>query len=400
MDFSYTLAEEAFRQDLRSWLSTALPHGWGETVFEPEDEDERAMFRLAWDRKLHAGGWSGINWPKEYGGRGATLVERAIFAEEMARARAPEGLNIIGHNLVGTTLLVHGTEEQKKRFLPEIISSAEVWCQGFSEPDAGSDLASVRTRADRQGDTFIVNGQKVWTSFAQYSDWCFALVRTDPDAPKHKGLSFLLIDMKSPGISIRPLRQISGESEFNETFFDNVEVPVENVVGEINDGWRIAMTTLAYERGPEDGLGRQIRFKQELDKLIDSLSEFDRGDCKAIDHPDVRQKVGQSIIEVEVMRLNSLRSFSRYLNGEERGADSSVIKLYWSHAAQRMYESAMDAIGPTAPLEAGDPDSVAGGRFQLSYLQSKAFTIYSGSSEIQRNIIGERMLGLPRSGVK
>nr|WP_314447305.1 acyl-CoA dehydrogenase [uncultured Sphingomonas sp.] len=400
MDFSYSQAEDAFRNDLRNWLSTALPAGWGENVFEPEHEDERAMFRLAWDRKLYAGGWSGINWPVEYGGRGATLVERAIFAEEMARARAPEGLNIIGHNLVGTTLLVHGTEEQKKRFLPKIISSDEVWCQGFSEPNAGSDLASVRTRADRQGDKFIVNGQKVWTSYAQYSDWCFALVRTDPDALKHKGLSFLLIDMKSPGISIRPLRQISGESEFNETFFDNVDVPVENVVGDINDGWRIAMTTLAYERGPEDGLGRQIRFKQELDKLVAGLSELERGDRKAIEHPDVRQKVGQSIIEVEVMRLNSLRSFSRLLNGEKPGAESSVIKLYWSHAAQRMYEAAMDAIGPTAPLEAGDPDSVADGRFQLSYLQSKAFTIYSGSSEIQRNIIGERMLGLPRSGVK
>ena len=400
MDFSFTPAEEAFRSELREWLSTALPPGWGESVFEPEDEDERAMFRLAWEKKLFEGGWSGINWPIEYGGRGATLVERAIFAEEMARARAPEGLNIIGHNLVGSTLLHHGTEAQKKRFLPPIISSDEVWCQGFSEPNAGSDLASVRTRAERQGDKFIVNGQKIWTSYAQYSQWCFALVRTDPDVPKHKGLSFLLIDMESPGITIRPLRQISGESEFNETFFDNVEVPVENVVGDINGGWRIAMTTLAYERGPEDGLGRQVRFKQELDQLIATLSMVDRGERKAIEHPDVRQKLGQSIIEVEVMRLNSLRTFSKYLNGEERGADASVIKLYWSHAAQRMYEAALDSIGPTAPLEAGDPDTVAAGRFQLSYLQSKAFTIYSGSSEIQRNIIGERMLGLPRSGVK
>ena len=400
MDFTYSHGEEAFRSELREWLRGALPDGWGHTVFEPEDEDERAMFRLAWDRTLFAGGWSGINWPKEYGGRGATLVERAIFAEEMARAMAPEGLNIIGHNLVGTTLLCHGTEAQKQRYLPKIISSDEVWCQGFSEPNAGSDLASVRTKAERHGDKFVVNGQKVWTSFAQYSDWCFALVRTDPDAPKHRGLSFLLIDMKSPGISIRPLRQISGENEFNETYFDNVEVPVENVIGDINDGWRIAMTTLAYERGPEDGLGRQVRFKQELDKLISSLAVLDRGPRKAIEHPDVRQKIGQSIIEVEVMRLNSLRSFSRYLNGEERGADASVIKLYWSHAAQRMYEAALDAIGPSAALEAGDADAVANGRFQLSYLQSKAFTIYSGSSEIQRNIIGERMLGLPRSGGK
>lgn len=396
MDFTYSPAEDEFRNSLRHWLADALPQGWGTTVFEPEDEDERAQFRLDWERKLYAGGWSGINWPKEYGGRGATLVERAIFAEEMARARAPEGLNIIGHNLVGTTLLHHGTEAQKKRFLPKIISSDEVWCQGFSEPNAGSDLASVRTRAERKGDVFVVNGQKIWTSYAQYSQWCFALVRTDPDAKKHAGLSFLLIDMKSPGISIRPLRQISGESEFNETFFDDVEVPVENIVGEINGGWRIAMTTLAYERGPEDALGRQIRFKQELDKLLMTVAEQKRGDGYAIDDAETRQKLARSVTEVEVMRLNSLRTFSKYLNGEERGPDASLIKLYWSHAAQRMYETALDSLGPLAPLGGNDPRAAGSGRFQLSWLQSKAFTIYSGSSEIQRNIIGERMLGLPR----
>lgn len=396
MDFAFAPAEEEFRNRLRQWLVDALPEGWGETVFEPEDEDERAQFRLEWERKLHSGGWSGINWPKEYGGRASTMTERAIFAEEMARAGAPEGLNIIGHNLVATTLLHHGTEAQKQRFLPAIMASDEVWCQGFSEPNAGSDLASVRTRAERRGDKFVVNGQKIWTSYAQYSQWCFALVRTDPDAPKHKGLSFLLIDMKSPGISIRPLRQISGESEFNETFFDDVEVPVENIVGDINDGWRIAMTTLAYERGPEDALGRQIRFKQELDKLLMTVAGQKRGDGFAIDDANTRQKLARSITEVEVMRLNSLRTFSKYLNGEERGPDASLIKLYWSHAAQRMCETAMDALGPLALLANGDEQAVGGGRFQLSWLQSKAFSIYSGSSEIQRNIIGERMLGLPR----
>ena len=396
MDFNYTPSEDKFRQTLRTWLADALPAGWGDTIFEPEDEDERAMFRLDWEKKVHAGGWSGINWPKEYGGRGATLIEKAIFAEEMARARAPEGINIIGHNLAGTTILRHGTEAQKKRFLPKIISSDEVWCQGFSEPNAGSDLASVRTKAERRGDKFIVNGQKIWTSFAQYAQWCFALVRTDPSAAKHKGLSFLLIDMKSPGISIRPLRQISGESEFNETFFDDVEVPVENLVGEENDGWRIAMTTLAYERGPEDALGRQVRFKQELDKLLEAIAGLKLGELRAIDDASIRQKLARSIIEVEVMRLNSMRTFSKYLNGEERGPDASLIKLYWSHAAQRLYENALDALGPIAPLCGSDGQAAGGGRFQLSWLQSKAFTIYSGSSEIQRNIIGERMLGLPR----
>ncbi len=396
MDFNYTPAEEQFRAELRAWLADALPVGWGETVFEPEDEEERAMFRLAWERKLHAGGWAGINWPKEYGGRGATLIERAIFAEELARARAPEGINIIGHNLVGTTLLRHGTEAQKQRFLPKILSSEEVWCQGFSEPNAGSDLASVRTKAELRGDTFIVNGQKIWTSFAQYSDWCFALVRTDPDASKHKGLSFLLIDMKSPGISIRPLRQISGENEFNETFFDDVEVPAENIVGEINGGWTIAMTTLAFERGPEDALARQVRFKQELDRLLVTLSAQKRGTGKAIDDPVLRQQLAKSIIEVEVMRLNATRAFSKYMSGDDRGSDASMIKLYWSHAAQRLYETALDALGPIAPLAGNDPAAAASGRFQLSWLQSKAFSIYSGSSEVQRNIIGERVLGLPR----
>ncbi len=396
MHFSYTEAEEAFRLELREWLKQALPEGWGKTVFEPDDEEERYMFRRDWDRTLSSGGWAGINWPIEYGGRGATLVERAIFAEEMARAHAPESLNIIGQNLAGPTILHHGTEEQKKRFLPKIISSDEIWCQGFSEPNAGSDLASVRTKAERKGDKFIVNGQKIWTSYAQYSQYCFALVRTDPDLPKHKGLSFLLIDMSSPGISIRPLRQISGESEFNETFFDDVEVPVENLVGELNEGWKIAMTTLAYERGPEDCLGRQIRFRQELDKLISIAEETPVGTGMATDDPMIGEKLGRSTVEVEAMRLIALRSFSRLQKGEDRGPDASMIKLYWSHAAQRMYENALEVFGPAAALCDKDPLAEAGGLFQTSYLQSKAFTIYSGSSEIQRNIIGERMLGLPR----
>ncbi|RIV81954.1 hypothetical protein D2V17_16310 [Aurantiacibacter xanthus] len=396
MDFTYTDEEHRFRLELRAWLATALPEGWGETVFEPEDEEERYLFRRDWDKKLSSGRWAGINWPVEYGGRGATLVERGIFAEEMARAKAPESLNIIGHNLAGTTILHHGSQAQKDRFLPPIIANEEFWCQGFSEPNAGSDLASVRTKAVRKGDKYVVNGQKIWTSYAQYSQWCFALVRTDPDAPKHKGLSFLLIDMSSPGISIRPLRQISGESEFNETFFEDVEVPVENLVGQENDGWRIAMTTLAYERGPEDCLGRQVRFKQELEKLLEVCAAEPTANGVLADDPVVRQKLGRSIVEVEAMRLVALKSFSRILAGDERGPDASVIKLYWSHAAQRMNEAALDILGPAAVLSEGDDDAMAGGRFQTSFLQSKAFSIYSGSSEIQRNIIGERMLGLPR----
>ena len=396
MDFNHTPAEDEFRASLRSWLAEALPKGWGVTEFEPEDEDERAQFRIEWERTLYRGGWTCIHWPKEYGGREASQVEQAIYAEELARARAPEGINIIGRNLAGSTLLEHGTPEQKQRYLPKIISCEEVWCQGFSEPGAGSDLAAVRTRAERDGTHFVVNGQKVWTSYAQYSDWCFALVRTDPDVRKHAGLTFLLIDMKSPGVSIRPLKQISGENEFNETFFDNVRVPVANVVGEVNGGWKIAMTTLAHERGPEDALGRQIRFKQELDLLIVTLTTMQRDGEPVIEDPRIRQGLGQSIIELELMRLTALRQLSRYEKGIERGAEASANKLYWSHAAQDMFQRALDSLGPLAPFSGNDPLAVAAGRFQLSYLQSRAFSIYSGSSEIQRNIIGERVLGLPK----
>jgi alkylation response protein AidB-like acyl-CoA dehydrogenase len=396
MDFTYSDADTEFRSQLRQWLTDNLPEGWGKTMFEPDDEDENARFRIEWERKLFKGGWNGIAWPKKYGGRGATLIEQGIFAEEMARARAPEGLNIIGRNLVGSTLLHHGTEAQRERFLPEILSGEEIWCQGFSEPNAGSDLASVRCQAVRDGDRFIVNGQKIWTSYAQYASWCILLARTDTSAPKHKGISFLLVDMRTPGITIRPLKQISGESEFNETFFDNVSVPVENLVGELNGGWKIAMTTLAYERGPEDALGRQIRFKHELDRLLETASTLKRGDKTAIEDPAIRQKLAKSIVEIELMRLNCLRSFSKALKGAPRGPEASMNKLYWSHVTQNMYEAALETVGPLAPLTGPDPLAAADGRFQMSFLQSRAFTIYSGSSEIQRNIIAERVLGLPK----
>lgn len=396
MDFNYTPAEEQFRMELRAFLASALPEGWGTTVFLPEDEDEQARFRLDWERKLYEGGWSCIGWPKEYGGRDASLSERAIYTEELARARAPELINIIGQNLAGHTIIHHGTPEQKARFLPEIISSREVWCQGFSEPNAGSDLASIKTRAELKGDQFIVNGQKIWTSYAHHSQWCLALVRTSNEGPRHKGISLLLIDMRSPGITLRPLRQISGENEFNETFFDDVEVPVENLLGPINEGWRITMTTLSYERGPEDALGRQIRIKQELDTLIEKATEIRIDGKRLIDDPLVRQKLGRAIAEVEIIRLNSLRALSRYLAGEDRGSDASILKLFWSEVGVRMSETVMDVLGPLGTLNGDDPLAVGSGRWLTSWLQSKAFTIYAGSSEIQRNIIGERVLGLPR----
>lgn len=396
MDFTYSPEDLAFRDLLRQWLRDNLPDGWGKTVFEPADEEENVRFRLQWERKLYEGGWNGIALPKQYGGRGATLIEQAIFSEEMARAKAPDGLNVIGRNLVATTLLQHGSEAQKRRFLPGIIAGEDIWCQGFSEPNAGSDLASIWCRAVREGDHFVITGQKIWTSFAQYAQWCILLVRTDPAAPKHKGISFLIVDMNTPGITIRPLRQISGESEFNETFFDEVPVPLENLVGELNGGWKIAMTTLAYERGPEDALGRQIRFKQELDHLLETASTLKRGRRTAIEDPALRQKLAKSIVEIEIMRLGCLRSFSSALKGIPRGPEASLNKLYWSHVTQDMYETALETLGALAPLDRTDPLAPAAGRFQLGFLRSRAFTIYSGSSEIQRNIIAERLLGMPR----
>jgi len=396
MNFNDGHEEARFRADLRAWLHDNLPPGWGETVFEPQDLDERAHFQLDWEKTLHRGGWNGIAWPKEYGGRGATLMEQGIFAEEMALVGAPEGINIIGRNLAGPTLVHYGTEAQRRRFLPPILSCEEVWCQGFSEPNAGSDLASLRCKAERDGDHFVVNGQKTWTSFAQYAQWCFALVRTDSTAPKHAGISFLLIDMASPGITLRPLKQISGESEFNETFFDNVRVPAENLVGDLNAGWKIAMTTLAYERGPEDALGRQIRFKRELDRLLATAAKVKRMGRPALHDPVLRDKLAKAIVDIEVMRLNCLRSFSKLLRGAPRGAEASMMKLYWSHVVQEAYETAVEVLGPLGVIEGPDPQAPADGRFPLSFLQSRAFTIYSGSSEIMRNIIGERVLGLPR----
>ena len=396
MDFRDSPAQAAFRQQLRDWLRDNLPAGWGTSVREPQDEAQRMAFRLDWEKRLYRGGWSGISWPREYGGRGASQMEHAIFLEEMARADAPDGMNIIGRNLTGPTLMTHGTEAQKQRYLPAILKGEEVWCQGFSEPGAGSDLASVRCRAVQDGDVFVVNGQKIWTSFAQYSQWCILLVRTDTGAVKHRGLSFLLADMRTPGITVRPLEQITGETDFNEVFFDDVRVPVHNLVGELNQGWRIAMTTLQFERGPEESMPRGVRFRRDLDRLFHIANTTRRNGRLLSADPVIRQKLAASHIELEIMRLNGLRGLSRVAKGESLGQESSFSKLYWSHMYQRLTETALEVVGAGSALAAGDPDAPAEGLFPYRFLASRAMTIYSGSSEIQRNIIAERVLGLPK----
>jgi alkylation response protein AidB-like acyl-CoA dehydrogenase len=389
MDLRFSPEDEQYRLKLRTWLEKNLP-----TEPHPTEQDAEFAYRRAWQRQLYAGGWVGINWPKEYGGQGATLIQQAIYAQEMTRAKAPQPANGLGIGIVGPTLMHHGTEEQKKRFIPKILSGEEIWCQGFSEPNSGSDLASLQTKAVLDGDDFVVNGQKIWTSLGQYADWCILLVRTDPNAPKHRGISYLLVDMHSPGITVRPLKQITGNSEFNETFFDNVRVPKHNLVGELNEGWRIAMTTLTYERGISS-LATQVRIKQQLDAMIDYARTTRTNGATLAQDPVLRQQLARAYIGVEIMLLNLYRGITTRLRGKPAGPEASLDKLYWSELDKWMQDLGMELQGPYSQLMEESKYAVPG-NWQYNFLRSRAGTIYSGTSEIQKNIIGERVLGLPK----
>lgn len=389
MDLRFSPEDEQYRMKLRTWLDDNLP-----SEPTPVEQDANFAFRRAWQRKLYDGGWVGINWPKEYGGQGATLIQQAIYAQEIARARAPQPVNGLGIGFVGPTLIHHGTEEQKKRFIPKILNAEEIWCQGFSEPNSGSDLASLQTKAVLDGDDFVVNGQKIWTSLGQYADWCILLVRSDPNAPKHRGISYLLVDMHTPGITVRPLKQITGHSEFNETFFDNVRVPKANLVGDIHDGWRIAMTTLTYERGLSS-LATQVRIQQHLDEMIEYARKTRTNGHTLSQDPVLRQQLSQAYIGVEIMLLNIYRGITNRLRGKPPGPEASLDKLYWSEFDKWMQELGMKLQGPYSQLMYGSKYAVEGD-WQYNFLRSRAGTIYSGTSEIQKNIIGERVLGLPK----
>jgi alkylation response protein AidB-like acyl-CoA dehydrogenase len=389
MDLRFSPADEQYRLKLRTWLAANLPKEEG-----PSEQDAEFAYRRAWQRQLYDGGWVGISWPKEYGGQGATLIQQAIYAQEMTRAKAPQPANGLGIGIVGPTLMHHGTEEQKKRFIPKILSGEEIWCQGFSEPNSGSDLASLQTKAVLDGDDFVVNGQKIWTSLGQYADWCILLVRTDPNAPKHRGISYLLVDMHSPGITVRPLKQITGNSEFNETFFDNVRVPKHNLVGDLNEGWRIAMTTLTYERGISS-LATQVRIKQHLDAMIDYARTTRKNGETLSQDPVLRQQLVRAHIGVEIMLLNLYRGITTRLRGKPAGPEASLDKLYWSELDKWMQELGMELQGPYSQLMEDSKHAVPG-NWQYNFLRSRAGTIYSGTSEIQKNIIGERVLGLPK----
>jgi alkylation response protein AidB-like acyl-CoA dehydrogenase len=398
MDLAFTAEENAFRDEVRAWIKANLPAGWGAPEFqEPRTFEERHAFARDWERKLAEAGWAGISWPKEYGGRGATLMQQIVFHQEMARARAPQiFINFVGINLAGPTIMFHGSEEQKKRYLPRILSMEEVWCQGFSEPNAGSDLANVQTRADLKDDHFVVNGQKIWTSFAHVADWCLLLCRTDQEAPKHKGLSYLLVDMKTPGIDPRPLKQITGDAEFNEVFFTDVVVPRENLLGELGMGWTYANTTLSHERGPAF-LAHQIRFRNSLTDLIEMAKHLERDGVSVSQHPAYRQKIAAAYAEVEIMRTIGLRLVTSIMRTGRPGTEGSVAKLYWSHLVRRMTELGLSITGDSALLDGDDAENR--GAWQRGYLMSFAQTIAAGSSEIQKNIISERVLGMPRGEV-
>ena len=394
MDFAYSEEDEQFRETVRSWLQENAP----EDLSRGKEEDLAVEFRWerqkAWHKKLYEGRWIGLWWPKEYGGRGASVSEQAVFNEELTRASVPSGVNMSGVTMLGPTLMHWGTEEQKRRFLPRILPAEEIWCQGYSEPDSGSDLASLRTRADEEGDHFVVNGQKVWTSWAQHSDWCFLLVRTDPDAPKHNGISYLLVDMKSPGITVRPLVQMNGDSEFNEVFFDNVCVPKENLVGGKNRGWMVAITTLMFERVATSSY---FRVETILPQLYDLARTIERDGNAAVKSSAVRQQLAQFAIEAAAIRYNELRRLTRQIKGQPPGPEGSFAKIASTELNLRVAEFAMELLGPYALLSRGSILGQDRGRWSYRALSARAGTIAAGTNEILRGVIGERVLGLPKS---
>jgi alkylation response protein AidB-like acyl-CoA dehydrogenase len=385
MDFRDTAEEAAFRSELRAWLDANLPddlrgHRGGAARFEgPEVR--------AWSRALHEGGYAGLAWPKEYGGGGAPYTHQAIFLEELARAEAPPHVGVIGLGMAGPTIMAHGTEAQKQRHLEKILSAEEIWCQGFSEPGAGSDLAGVRASARVEDDRFVVDGQKVWSSFAHIADFCILLTRSDPDSERHDGLTYLIVDMKAPGVEVRPLRQLTGESEFNEIFFTGVEVPRENLLGEIGGGWQVAMTTLLHERGTL-GFALQAALEISVRKLVSLARE--RGAT-----PLQRDRIAREWIELQALRCTNLRSLTALVRTGIPGPEGSIAKLQWSEANQRLTKLALELLGPEAQLRG--EGAHLGGYWQHQQLRSRGNTIEAGTSEILRNIVAERVLGLPRS---
>ena len=376
MDLTFTDEQLAFRDELRDWFAANPPGD------EPTDEAEQLRWRVDWQRRLNDGGWAGVHWPKEYGGRGASLMETAIFFEELGRSGGPLPVNTLGLLLAGPTLMVWGDDAQKERYLPTILSAEEIWCQGFSEPEAGSDLAGLKTRAVKDGDDWVVTGQKVWTSGAQYSKWCMLVARTDQDAPKHKGLTYFILDMEQDAVQVRPLRQITGEAEFNELFIEEARIPDENVVGGIGNGWMVAITTLMHERAGI-GFSSAVGLKIALGELMELVREKGLADDDVI-----RQRIGQLYIESEVLRLTASRGLTQQMKTGIPGPEGSLVKWQWSDTNQALTELATEVRGPEGP--------VVDDEWTYRFLRARANSIEGGTTEILRNIVAERVLGLPR----
>jgi len=386
VDFRDTPSEAAFRAELRAWFSANLPPGWAGR--EPTAGLEDPEFLRAWSRQLFDAGYAGITWPTEYGGLGLAPTFQGIYLEEMARHDAPGHVGVIGLGMAGPTILAWGSDAQKQRYLRPLLSGQEIWCQGFSEPDAGSDLAGVRTRAVLDGDEWVVNGQKLWSSYAHLADWCILVVRTDPEAERHRGLSYLLVDMHAPGVEVRPLRQITGDPEFNEIYFADVRVPAQSMLGAPGQGWSVAMTTLLHERGTL-GFALTARYEALLGRLVEAV-KFERPDgTRAADDPLVRDQLGQLAIDLEALRFTNYRSLTALVKTGVPGPEGSVAKLHWSEANQRLTALAQDVLGANARLD--------GGFWAYQQLRSRGNTIEAGTSEVLRTIIAERVVGLPRS---
>ena len=388
MDLGFTAAEEAFRQEVRGWLEANLPAGWRHKGVGGFREEEETDLQRQWQRRLHEAGWLKLAWPKEAGGRAATPVMQAIYQEEMARAGAPIILGRLGVTLLAPTLLVLGSQWQKDTYVERILSGELIFCQGFSEPDAGSDLAGLRARAERRDGRWVLNGQKTWSSGAHYADKSFLLARTDSEAEPHKGISFFLVDMNQPGIEVRRIKQMTGGGEFSEIFLSNAVVEDRDMVGEPGAGWKIAMTVFGFERA---GLAQAARFERAVAELAGLARDRGVGSDATI-----RQKVAQAQIEAHVFRLIGLRSLTSAQQGKAPGPEASLTKLYWSEMDKRLRETAVGRQGAYGVLAPGSPYAIEQGRWQYGWMWAQAETIYAGSSEIQRNIIAERVLGLPR----
>jgi alkylation response protein AidB-like acyl-CoA dehydrogenase len=387
MDFSYPAEAESFRKEFRDWLDANFTdefQGAGLSGSLDVDEDALAKGR-EWNRKLADARYAAIAWPEEWGGRGAGVMEQVVYAEEMHRAKAPGTMNPLGLSNIAPAIIEHGTDEQKRELLPRMLRGDDIWCQGFSEPNAGSDLASLRCRADLDGDVWVVNGQKTWNTLGNVANWCELLVRTDHDVPKHKGITCLLVDMTLPGVEVRPLVTITGEKEFNEIFFTDVRVPVTQTLGPVNEGWRVAMTTLAYERGTAAKLHLGTRSK--IQRLIELAKETPLGDGRmASDDPVLRQQLARSYMEGELLKLISDRAISAELHGRAMGPEGSIAKLLWSESEQHLTEVASEVLGPDA-LQ---------GQWARDRVYSRALTIAGGTTQVNKNIVAQRILGLPR----